>query len=224
MRTPLIAIDGCGGAGKSTSAQRVAGALGRVQIVPTDDFARPENSIDWWPEVVVCPRATARQRARPLPAIWLATRSAGEWVEVWPADYVLLEGVSASREAFRPHVSLTVWVETARDMRLRRGLARRTGRSGPVACLDGARGRLRHARAATATREPHRGRNWTRTTGAVEGSENRSRPQTASGFSTRCRASVPAKVMCIGWLRDVRRHRDGVSAFGRRGAAAVPRV
>jgi hypothetical protein len=65
------------------------------------------------------------------------TRSASDWVEVWPADYVLLEGVSASREAFRPHLSLTVWVETPRDMRLRRGVARDgPAARGPVAGLD----------------------------------------------------------------------------------------
>jgi uridine kinase len=125
MRTRAIAIDGCGGAGKSTLAQRVAAALDRAQVVPTDDFARPENPVDWWPEVVECVLEPLHANApgRYLRYDWL-TRSASEWVEVWPADYVLLEGVSASRHAFRPYLSLTVWVETPRDIRLRRGLAR----------------------------------------------------------------------------------------------------
>jgi hypothetical protein len=35
----------------------------------------------------------------------------------------VIEGVSASREAFRPYPTLAVWVQTDRDERLRRGLA-----------------------------------------------------------------------------------------------------
>ena len=41
-----------------------------------------------------------------------------------PADFVLLEGVTASREAFRPYLAFSIWIETPRDMRLRRGLDR----------------------------------------------------------------------------------------------------
>jgi uridine kinase len=37
---------------------------------------------------------------------------------------VILEGVSAMRDAFRPFLSYTIWVETPRDERLRRGLER----------------------------------------------------------------------------------------------------
>ena len=41
-----------------------------------------------------------------------------------PVPYVILEGVSASREAFRPYLCYTIWVETPREERLRRGLER----------------------------------------------------------------------------------------------------
>ena len=40
------------------------------------------------------------------------------------AAAVILEGVSASREAFRPFLTYSVWIETPRDVRLRRGLER----------------------------------------------------------------------------------------------------
>lgn len=36
----------------------------------------------------------------------------------------MLEGVSASREAFRPYLALTIWVETPRELCLARGLER----------------------------------------------------------------------------------------------------
>ena len=39
MSTRIVAVDGQGGAGKSTFAERLALGLGSVQIVHTDDFA-----------------------------------------------------------------------------------------------------------------------------------------------------------------------------------------
>ena len=44
--------------------------------------------------------------------------------EVVPAGFVILEGVSASREAFRPFLTYSIWIETPRELRLRRGLER----------------------------------------------------------------------------------------------------
>ena len=37
---------------------------------------------------------------------------------------MILEGVTASREAFRPYLAYSVWVETPREVRLARGLKR----------------------------------------------------------------------------------------------------
>ena len=36
----------------------------------------------------------------------------------------MLEGVSASREAFRPFLTFSIWVETPRELCLQRGLER----------------------------------------------------------------------------------------------------
>jgi len=47
-----------------------------------------------------------------------------EWRDLPPTAFVILEGVSASRAAFRPFLSYTVWIETPREERLRRGLER----------------------------------------------------------------------------------------------------
>jgi uridine kinase len=41
-----------------------------------------------------------------------------------PGDLVLLEGVTASGEAFRWYHAYSIWVETRREVRLRRGLER----------------------------------------------------------------------------------------------------
>src|ERR671928_116465 len=55
-----------------------------------------------------------------------------EPLEIEPADFVILEGVTASREAFRPYLAYSIWIETPRELRLRRGL----GRDGEQALAD----------------------------------------------------------------------------------------
>jgi len=122
--TRITAIDGPGGSGKSTLAYAVAAELG-AQIVHTDDFANWENPMDWWPvllEKVLEPLARG-DAARFLPTSWGENHNPSP-VEVRPGGDVVLEGVTASREAFRPYLAYAIWIETPRDLRLRRGLAR----------------------------------------------------------------------------------------------------
>jgi len=45
-------------------------------------------------------------------------------VTVEPSEYLILEGVTASREAFRPYLRYSIWIETPRDLRLQRGIER----------------------------------------------------------------------------------------------------
>jgi uridine kinase len=125
MDTKVVAIDGHGAAGKSTLARRLARKLGGATIVPTDDFASWDNPIDWWPQLVeqVLKPLSEGRVAHYRRYDWEARRLA-EWVDVVPAGYVVLEGVSASRQAFRPFLAFTVWVDAPSDVRLRRGLER----------------------------------------------------------------------------------------------------
>lgn len=122
--TRLVAVDGPGGAGKSTYAARLAEACD-AQVVHTDDFASWDNPTDWWPrleEQVLGPIA-ANQVARYQCYDWTQRRFA-EWHTVHPGGVLILEGVSSARAAVRDRLSLTVWVETPRHIRLERGLAR----------------------------------------------------------------------------------------------------
>lgn len=119
-----VAIDGFGGSGKSTLAARIVEA-GPGTLVHTDDFAAWDNPLDWWPrllEQVLLP-LSRNEEARYQRYDWDA-RQLAEWHTVKPGGLVVLEGVSSSREAFRPYLSLIVWVEAPRDLRLRRGLER----------------------------------------------------------------------------------------------------
>jgi uridine kinase len=124
VATRIVAVDGPGGAGKTWLAARLADELGGAPIVHTDDFASWDNPYDWWPELVeraLEPLAAGRA-ARYTPSSWDGEARAEVVVE--PADYVVLEGVSASRNVFRRYLTYSIWVETPRELRLRRGLAR----------------------------------------------------------------------------------------------------
>ena len=129
MATSVAAIDGYGGAGKSTLAGLLSDELVaqgfRVDLVHTDDFASADNPLGWWPRLIEQVLQPLREgaQARYQRYDWTLGRLA-EWRSIEPGGLVLLEGVSASRDAFLPYLSLAVWIETPADERLRRGLER----------------------------------------------------------------------------------------------------
>lgn len=95
-RPVLVAIDGPGGSGKSTFAERLSTALGGAPIVPTDDFASADTPLEWWPRLlsqVIEPLIKGRQ-ARYQRYDWVR-RGLADWVEVPAAPAVILEGVSS---------------------------------------------------------------------------------------------------------------------------------
>jgi uridine kinase len=117
-------VDGHGGAGKSTFADRLSAALGGAPVAHTDDFASWEEPLEWWPR---CIRDLLEPLARGEPAAYPVTAWGGRprpAVELMPAETVILEGVTSSREAFRPYLAFSIWIETPREECLRRGLAR----------------------------------------------------------------------------------------------------
>jgi uridine kinase len=122
-RSRIVAVDGPGGAGKSTLAASLAGRLD-AETVHTDDFAGWDDPIGWWPrllEEVLEPLAAGRQ-ASFMPTNWDGRSRTRIAVE--PREFVILEGVTSSRAAFRPFLAYSIWIETPRDVRLTRGLAR----------------------------------------------------------------------------------------------------
>lgn len=91
----------------------------------TDDFASWDHPLDWWPRLI---KETLEPLSRNKPARYGRTNwgSEGheEWGEVLPDEFVILEGVSSSREAFRPFLTYSIWIEVPRNLRLSRGLER----------------------------------------------------------------------------------------------------
>jgi uridine kinase len=121
----LVAIDGPGGAGKSTFAARLSIAASDAPVIHTDDFASADNPINWWPRLlgqVIAPLVRGEQ-ARYQRYDW-PTESLAEWHTVEPAPIVIIEGVTAARSEWIEHLSYVIWIETPRDLRLARAVER----------------------------------------------------------------------------------------------------
>ena len=138
-RPYLVAIDGLGGAGKSTLAEQIAGDVPEVTIVHFDDFYRVmdpvereglsveeafRRSFDWERlEAQVLKPLRAQQTARYERYDW-PTNQLAETHTVRPDQIVLVEGVGCSRPELRGYYDLRVWVETSYEKRHRRMIAR----------------------------------------------------------------------------------------------------
>lgn len=122
--TRLVAVDGPGGAGKSTYAGHLAAACG-AQLLHTDDFASWDNPLGWWSrfeEQVLAPLA-AGHRARYQRYDW-EQQSPSQWRTINPGGVLIIEGVSSARAAVRDRLSYSIWVDAPRPVRLARGLTR----------------------------------------------------------------------------------------------------
>jgi uridine kinase len=130
MLTRIVAIDGLGGSGKSSFALRLSRELGGAVIVQTDDFATWDNPIDWWPDLLewVLIPISRGEAARFERSRW-GREADGKLVVVEPTEFLILEGVTASRDAFAPYLTYSIWIETPESLRLQRGL----DRDGPTA-------------------------------------------------------------------------------------------
>jgi uridine kinase len=124
VETRIIAVDGPGGAGKTTLAAWLAEELRATAVIHTDEFASWDNPLDWWPALIdqALKPLAAGAVARYQPTVWAGEARAPIVIE--PGGTVLLEGVSAARSAFRPYLAYTIWVETERAVRLQRGIDR----------------------------------------------------------------------------------------------------
>lgn len=138
--TTLVAIDGLGGAGKSTLAAQVLEAFENSAIVCVDDFYRPmaateraalgpeegyDRYFEWerLRDTVLAP-LSKEFRARYRCYDW-ATNRLAEWRQVEPGRVVITEGVYSTRPEIRPYFGVTVYVDTPRELRLARMLGRR---------------------------------------------------------------------------------------------------
>ena len=136
----LVAIDGPGGAGKSTLAQLLKEQLKTlgwiVAVVKHDDFYLPSHQrenqqmgvigrdFDWerLRDQVLTPIREGRS-AHYQRYDW-ETDVLAEWRKISASDVVLVEGVYTMRCELTHLYDLKIWVECPRAIRLARGIAR----------------------------------------------------------------------------------------------------
>ena len=121
----IVAIDGPGGAGKSTFAGRLSRALGGARVIHTDDFASWDNQFDWADRLLsqVLEPLSAGQAGRYQRYDWVARRFA-EWHDVAVAAALVIEGVGAARREFESFLAYRIWIDTPQELRLARGIER----------------------------------------------------------------------------------------------------
>ena len=92
----------------------------------TDDFASHEVPTEWWPRMLhdVVEPLLRGEPASYLPYDWVDRRFADTAVTVEPSDVVVIEGVGATRKAWRDQLTMRIWVDCPRDLRLARGIER----------------------------------------------------------------------------------------------------
>jgi uridine kinase len=131
----LVAVDGAGGAGKTVFAEALRESDPSVRVVHIDDFYKPSSErtsrgaevggdFDW--------RRLRRQVLEPL----RSGRSARYERYDWPSDrlaesqtlepegIVVVEGAFVLRPELSSFYDFSIWVDSPRDVRLARGVAR----------------------------------------------------------------------------------------------------
>jgi hypothetical protein len=122
----LVAVDGGAGSGKTSFAERLAVALDGAPVVHTDDLLDGWGDLEAsWPRLeaqvlrpLACGRAARWQRYD-----WL-TGSFAEWHDLPASEVLIVEGVGSARRQAQPHLSLSVWVQAPRAVRVERGITR----------------------------------------------------------------------------------------------------
>jgi uridine kinase len=127
----FIAIDGCGGAGKSTLAANLACKLGNSQIVHIDDFYKPkEQRVKITEETPIHGnfefdrlKQQVLESLKHGKAVSYSTTS-GKKVEIKPGGCAIVEGLGALGKELRNYFDYKIWVDSPEAVRRARGIGR----------------------------------------------------------------------------------------------------
>jgi uridine kinase len=119
----VLGIGGCGGAGKTTLARRLAERVEGAQVVATDEFWTGSSFDLERLRVAVLDPLLAGSVATFDSWNWATkTRRAGRTVR--PEGVIIVEGVCALHQMFRADLAVRIWVDAPPEVRLERGVAR----------------------------------------------------------------------------------------------------
>jgi len=124
--TKVVAIDGPSGSGKTEFAATLAEHVQGTRILHMDDLYPGWNGLEQAVrdlyDLVLAPFARG-ERAAYRRWDWEHDRYA-EWLDLPPADLLLVEGVGSGAEPGAGLVSVLIWLEADRAVRFRRGIER----------------------------------------------------------------------------------------------------
>jgi hypothetical protein len=125
-RPVVVAVDGRGGGGKTTLAERLCRLLPAAAVVHTDDVAWWHSRFGWDDLMVagVLEPLLAGRGVRYRPPAWDARGRPGHISVPAAARVVLVEGVGASRRSLADRVDVAVWVQSDYREARRRGIDR----------------------------------------------------------------------------------------------------
>jgi uridine kinase len=130
--TRLLCIDGRAGSGKTSLARGVGRAAARLSAGTKVRVLHMDDMYEGWGGLGAVSQSVERDLIAPLRADrpgryrrydWHRERYA-EWRTVRPVDLLVLEGVGSGSASYGPDITLLVWVDAPRDLRIARGVAR----------------------------------------------------------------------------------------------------